>query len=241
MTTLREIPLNKLVPSAANVRKTGASTGIEELAASIAAYGLLQNLSVRPVLDGENAETGKFEVVAGARRFAAMKLLAKQKKVPKAAPVPCIVQAASDPTEIGLAENFYQLPMHPADQYEAFAKLHGEQGMRADDIAARFGLTPIVVRQRLKLGADHQDRGRSRTVTTLCSIHGVFSSTSVARPPYRRRGTVLRKARLHQGGRHSRLRTDAVRWAFRHDHLLQADRRVLVQGRSEFDGRALGV
>jgi ParB family transcriptional regulator, chromosome partitioning protein len=43
--------------------------------------------------------------------------------------------------------------MHPADQYEAFAKLHDEQGMTADDIAARFGLTPAVVRQRLKLGA----------------------------------------------------------------------------------------
>jgi ParB family transcriptional regulator, chromosome partitioning protein len=77
MTTLREIPLNKLVPSTANVRKTGASTGVEERAASIAAHGLLQHLSVRPMLDGENAETGKFEVVAGGRRFAAMKPLAK--------------------------------------------------------------------------------------------------------------------------------------------------------------------
>jgi hypothetical protein len=43
--------------------------------------------------------------------------------------------------------------MHPADQYEAFAKLHGEEGMSAEDIAARFGVTAAVVRQRLKLGA----------------------------------------------------------------------------------------
>ena len=153
MTEIVTVSLSKLVASEANMRKTARESGIEELAASIAAHGLLQNLSVRPVLDSENSETGKFEALAGARRFAAMKLLAKQKKVPKAAPVPCIVQEASDPTEIGLAENFYQLPMHPADQYEAFAKLHGEQGMSADDIAARFGLTPTVVRQRLKLGA----------------------------------------------------------------------------------------
>jgi ParB family chromosome partitioning protein len=41
--------------------------------------------------------------------------------------------------------------MHPADQYEAFAKLHNEQGLSAEDIAARFGVTPAVVRQRLKL------------------------------------------------------------------------------------------
>ena len=52
------IPLSKLVPSPANVRKTGGrDLGIEELAASIAAHGLLQNLTVRPVLDAERNET----------------------------------------------------------------------------------------------------------------------------------------------------------------------------------------
>ena len=49
---LRDIPLSKLVPSGANVRRTGCDAGIEELAASIAAHGLLQSLSVRPVTDG---------------------------------------------------------------------------------------------------------------------------------------------------------------------------------------------
>ncbi|WP_426426487.1 ParB/RepB/Spo0J family partition protein [Bradyrhizobium genosp. A] len=43
--------------------------------------------------------------------------------------------------------------MHPADEYEAFAELHNEQGMSAEDIGARFGVTASVVRQRLKLGA----------------------------------------------------------------------------------------
>src|SRR5260221_7582819 len=153
MNAVREIPLNKLVPLAANVRKTGAGVGIEELAASIGAHGLLQNLAVQPVFNRDGAATGKFAVVAGARRLAAMKLLATRKAVAKNAPVPCIVQETSDPTEISLAENFHQLPMHPADQYEAFAKLHVEQGLSVDDIAARFGLTPAVVKQRMKLCA----------------------------------------------------------------------------------------
>lgn len=43
--------------------------------------------------------------------------------------------------------------MHPADEYEAFAELHNEQGMPVEDIAARFGVTASVVKQRLKLGA----------------------------------------------------------------------------------------
>jgi len=41
--------------------------------------------------------------------------------------------------------------MHPADQFEAFAKLHTEYGMNAEDIAARFGVSAMVVKQRLKL------------------------------------------------------------------------------------------
>ena len=57
------IPLNKLVPSPTNVRKTGTLTGIDELAASIKAHGLLQNLQVRP------GQKGKYEVVAGGRRL----------------------------------------------------------------------------------------------------------------------------------------------------------------------------
>jgi ParB family chromosome partitioning protein len=153
MTSVKEIPLNKLVPSAANVRKTGAAAGLEELTASILAHGLLQNLQVRPVLDGDGAETGKYEVVAGARRLAAMKLLAKQKKVAKSAPVPCALIEADNPAEISLAENVVRTAMHPADQYEAFATLRDEQGLGAEEIAARFGITPAVVQQRLKLAA----------------------------------------------------------------------------------------
>jgi ParB family chromosome partitioning protein len=43
--------------------------------------------------------------------------------------------------------------MHPADQFEAFKKLAEERGFGAEDIAARFGVTPHVVRQRLRLAA----------------------------------------------------------------------------------------
>jgi hypothetical protein len=78
---------------AGNVRKTGVKTGIDELAASIAAHGLLQNLQVRPVPDG------KYQVVAGARRLAALKLLAKRKEVAKDVEIGCNVLAAEDDAE----------------------------------------------------------------------------------------------------------------------------------------------
>ena len=63
----RDIPFNKLVPSAANIRKVKAGISIEELAEDIGRRGLIQSLHVRPVLDGAGVETGLFEVTAGGR------------------------------------------------------------------------------------------------------------------------------------------------------------------------------
>jgi ParB family transcriptional regulator, chromosome partitioning protein len=141
---IQMIPLNQLVPSPANVRKTGTMIGIEELAASITAHGLLQNLQVEP------GAKGKFEVVAGGRRLAALKLLVKQKSLAKDAAIACHVLDTEDAGEISLAENTLRLPMHPADQFAAFHAL-AETGKGPEDIAARFGTSAATVRQRLKL------------------------------------------------------------------------------------------
>ena len=76
MTDITSIPLNKLVASEDNVRKTaGADTALHELASSIAAHGLLQSLVVR------KHRKGKFAVVAGGRRLAALQLLADAGKI----------------------------------------------------------------------------------------------------------------------------------------------------------------
>jgi len=140
------IPLSKLVPWSGNVRRTGASDGIEELAASIAALGLLQSLVVQP------AKRGKYRVVAGQRRLLALKKLVADGILPKVHPVACLLAAdTADATELSLAENVVRAPMHPADQYEAFAKLI-DDGASIADVAARFGLSEVAVQQRLKLG-----------------------------------------------------------------------------------------
>lgn len=119
--TIEMIPLNKLVLCPDNVRKTGALIGIEELAASIKAHGLLQNLQVRPGVKG------KYEVVAGGRRLAALQRLAKAKAIAKTEEIACQVMEVEDAAEISLAENVVRVQMHPADQYEAFKAL-ADQG-----------------------------------------------------------------------------------------------------------------
>jgi ParB family chromosome partitioning protein len=145
------IPLSKLRRSPDNIRKTNAIGGLDELAASIAALGVLQNLTVRATAStGKKAPT--YEVVAGGRRLAALKLLAKKKRIAAGYPVPCRILADDDATEVSLAENVVRAPLHPADQFEAFSKLQAE-GHGTEEIAARFGIPPKTVQQRLKLAA----------------------------------------------------------------------------------------
>lgn len=138
------VPLSRLHPSRRNVRKT-AGPSIEALAASIERVGLLQNLTVTLAADG-----GHYEVVAGGRRFAALKLLAKKRRIAKDWDVPCLLVADASARTASLTENVQREAMHPADQFEAFAALVAE-GRPVEDIAADFGLTPLVVHRRLKL------------------------------------------------------------------------------------------
>ncbi|SMF34979.1 chromosome partitioning protein, ParB family [Azospirillum oryzae] len=148
----RDIPFNKLVLSQANVRKVKAGVSIEELAEDIARRTLLHSLAVRPVLDAEGAETGVFEVPVGGRRFRALELLVKQKRMSKTQPVPCVVRTAGLAEEDSLAENVQRAPLHPLDQFRAFQTLR-EAGLGEEEIAARFFVAPAVVKQRLKLAA----------------------------------------------------------------------------------------
>jgi len=141
--------------SQSNVRRVKAGVSIDELAESIARRGLIQSLHVRPVIDADGHETGMFEVPAGGRRYRALELLAKQKRLAKTALVPCIV---SDPAsqvlvdEISLAENIERAPLHPLDQFRAFLALR-DKGLTEEAIAAAFFVPVQVVKQRLRLAS----------------------------------------------------------------------------------------
>ena len=148
----RDIPLNKLVLSQANVRQTKAGVSIEELAEDIARRTLLQSLTVRPVIDDAGAETGFYEIPAGGRRFRALQLLVSQKRLAVDAPIPCVIRTDGLAEEDSLAENIQRAPLHPLDQFRAFQTLR-EKGKSEEEIAAAFFVSVNVVRQRLKLAA----------------------------------------------------------------------------------------
>jgi ParB family chromosome partitioning protein len=152
LSSSRDIPFNKLVLSQSNVRRVKAGVSIEELAEDIARRTLLQSLSVRPVLDAKGQETGMFEIPAGGRRYRALELLVKQKRLAKTAPVPCVVREGGVAEEDSLAENVQRAPLHPLDQFRAFQALR-ERGESEEEIATAFFVAVNVVKQRLRLAA----------------------------------------------------------------------------------------
>lgn len=151
----RDIAFDRLVLSQSNVRRVKAGVSIGELAEDIARRTLLQGLNVRPVLGEDGSETGIFEIPAGGRRYRALELLVKQKRLAKDAPVPCIVQQAAAnilAEEDSYAENAVREALHPLDQFRAM-QIMVDKGNEVEAIAAHFMTTPAVVRQRLKLAS----------------------------------------------------------------------------------------
>jgi ParB family transcriptional regulator, chromosome partitioning protein len=140
------VPFNKLVLSEDHQARSATAPvmSLPELAASIKDSGVLQNLVV------VQAARGRYEVCAGGRRLAALTLLVQQGYIADNYPVPVLVVPADKALIASLAENCFHVPMHPADEFAAFARLLA-QGKSVEDVAAAFGVTPLIVKRRMKL------------------------------------------------------------------------------------------
>lgn len=192
------VPLSQLLPrrSKRNVRTTPRQS-IPELAASIARIGLLQNLIVILAADGE-----QYEVVAGDRRLTALKLLARKKRIAADYEVPCLLVADASARTVSLAENVQRENMHPADQFAAFAALVKE-GRPIEDIAADFGVSPLVVQRRLKLAnvsprlmADYRAGGvtlEQLMALTITDDHAAQEAAFYGAPEWQRSPSKLRE------------------------------------------------
>jgi len=138
------VPLSKLVASKNNPRRIKPEREAHRrLVASIRAHGLLEPLVVHTI------EEGKYRVIAGNRRLAALKEVHRGEDVK----VPCIAKDvdAEMAASMSLAENFVREPMHPLDEAEAFARLASEECKGVPAIAEEFGVSETYVRQRMKL------------------------------------------------------------------------------------------
>lgn len=147
-TKIEQVPLSRLSGSPHNVRRKVA-TGIDGLADSIAAKGLLQNLVAHP-MKGSRGKKPKLCVCAGQRRLAALQLLAERGTISADESIPVKVVTEAEAVATSLIENFSRESMHGADQATAF-RLLIEEGKSADYVAALFSVPVLTVQRRLKI------------------------------------------------------------------------------------------
>jgi ParB/RepB/Spo0J family partition protein len=135
------IKLSLIDESPYNTRQVFA--GIDELAASIAEVGLLEDLLVRP-----SRKTGRFELVAGARRLRALQKI-------KAEEASCKLRWLSDADAraANIIENLQRENINPAEEAEAFKQLHDQdpKTWTPQAIAKKVGKTDRFVQQRLAI------------------------------------------------------------------------------------------
>lgn len=154
---LTTAPLGALIPAKeGNARKKKRTRErIRRMAVSIHMHGgLLQNLVVIPE-ERDDKQTGRLEVVAGeTRRLALCALrdgwIEDAKGYTDDFPVPILVRARDEATAASTTENIEREDMHPADQFLAFQKMVDDCGS-IEEVAAMYGVTPVVVKRRLKL------------------------------------------------------------------------------------------
>jgi len=164
------VAIGDLTTHPANVRsnspETYESENIAHLKASIAVLGLLQPLLVQKL-------DGKFAVLAGGRRHAALNELVADKSAKgftAKAKIDCrlVPEDCDVTTALSLAENITQAPMGAIDEFEAFARMMEVDGQTPETIAKTFGTTIAAVKGRLRYGLIHPDiraAARAKTIT----------------------------------------------------------------------------
>jgi len=161
MAKIKDIPLDLIDEPEHDLRTQASEEGISDLAKSIREIGLIQPITVKK-------KDGRYEIVAGWRRFAASKLAGL-------AAVPCrIVDERRDRVEeMRIHENLYREDVTDVDYARYFDYLQREKGLSMDQIAHMVGKSLAFVQQRLELL-----RGDPQV---LAALEGGRISFSVAR------------------------------------------------------------
>ena len=136
----REIPLDQIDPNPFQTRSQMNEEQLAELAASITANGVVQPVLVRPHANG------RFQLIAGERRWRASQLAGK-------ATIPAILRQVSDEQamEITIVENLQRADLNPMEQARAFERLSREFHMTQEQMAVRTGKDRATVANFLRL------------------------------------------------------------------------------------------
>lgn len=178
------LPLTELVPGVYQPRTRMDEGALYELAESIKAQGIMQPILVRRLVDGENA--GKYEIIAGERRFRASRLAGL-------AEVPVLVREVPNEAAAAMAliENIQREDLNPLEEAQGLQRLIREFGLTHEQAAQAVGRSRSAASNLLRLlqltepvqtmlMAGDLDMGHARALLTLDGAAQITAANQVA-------------------------------------------------------------
>lgn len=135
-----EVAVDAIAPNPRQPRTSFEDTALQELAASVKEYGVLNPLTVRPLSEG------RYELIAGERRLRAAKLAGLQN-------VPVVIRAAADQASLELAmiENVQREDINAMEAARAYRRLMDEFGLNQEQVADKVGKARPTIANSLRL------------------------------------------------------------------------------------------
>ena len=137
---LREIDINRILPNAQQPRKNFDEEGLNELADSIRAHGVIQPIVVQPLPDSF------FQIIAGERRWRASQRAGLLR-------MPAVIReiGTDSSLEIALIENLQREDLNPIEEAQAFEKLIVDLGLTQEEVAIRVGKSRATITNMLRI------------------------------------------------------------------------------------------
>lgn len=137
---VQKLAIGSLVPNVDQPRRQFDEEALRELATSIKRHGILQPLVVQPL------EAGKYEIIAGERRFRAAQLNGLKT-------VPALVRSAKaqERLEIALIENVQRVDLSPLEQAISIARLYEQFNLSYAEVGQRLGKAETTVNNIVRL------------------------------------------------------------------------------------------
>lgn len=134
------VPLSLIDANPAQPRTTIRAEALDQLARSIQESGVVQPILVRP------AANGRFQIIAGERRFRAAQKLGLST-------IPAVVRTVADDRvlEFALVENIQREELTPIEEAQALRRLQDELGLTQEALAAKVGKDRATVANTIRL------------------------------------------------------------------------------------------
>jgi ParB family chromosome partitioning protein len=182
--TPSSLPLTELVPGVYQPRTRMDEGALYELAESIKAQGIMQPILVRKLADGPNA--GKYEIIAGERRFRASRLAGLDS-------VPVLVRDVPNESAAAMAliENIQREDLNPLEEAQGLQRLVKEFGLTHEQAAQAVGRSRSAASNLLRLlqlaepvqtmlMAGDLDMGHARALLTLDKATQITAGNQIA-------------------------------------------------------------